>query len=130
MGRWGGAGPAPDGFGFLRSWLTTDEATCGDRQHQLRLFLARSFEIDPGTSGDSAFLDELETTPEFAQAVRTAAACHRLTDELSRIRPEFTVDRILPERIADLLIDHWGCTVADADFHALDRGFVKLAPRT
>ncbi|WP_328333137.1 MULTISPECIES: TfuA-like protein [unclassified Streptomyces] len=136
----------PDGFGFLRSWLTDDEAACGDRRHQLRLFLSRSFETGPGTGGDAVFLDALEPTAEFARAARTAAACHRFTDELSRDRPEFTVDRISPERIAELLVQQWGGNRADAEFGALDRGFgsfaaaieaarpyyplIKLAPRT
>ncbi|WP_371791771.1 TfuA-like protein [Streptomyces sp. NBC_01471] len=136
----------PDGFDFLRAWLTEDEAVCGDRQRQLRLFLSRSFETEPGTGGDAVFLDDLEPTAEFARAARTAASCHRFTDELSRSRPEFTVDRISPERIAELLVQQWGGTRADAEFHALDRGFgsfaaaieaarpyyplIKLAPRT
>ncbi|MEU5090171.1 hypothetical protein [Streptomyces sp. NPDC021356] len=135
-----------DGFAFLRPWLTEEETAGGDRHDQLRLFLSRSFETDPGTGADAMLLDDLEPTAEFARTARTAAACHRFTDELSRNRPDFTVDRILPERIADLLLAQWGGTRADAEIHALDRGFdsfaaaieaarpyyplIKLAPRT
>ncbi|MEW2625140.1 TfuA-like protein [Streptomyces sp. NPDC048106] len=136
----------PDDFAFLRSWLTGEETAGGDRQQQLRLFLSRSFEIEPGTGGDAMLLDDLEPTADFAQAARTAAACHRFLDEPSISRPDFTVDRILPERIADLLLEQWGGTRTDAELHALDRGFdsfaaaieaarpyyplIKLAPRT
>ncbi|MFI9649269.1 hypothetical protein ACIHAA_23595 [Streptomyces sp. NPDC052040] len=117
----------PDGFGFLRSWLTDDEATCGDRQHQLRLFLSRSFGTDPESGGDSVLLDLLEPTEEFAGAVRTAASCHRFTDELCRTRPQFTPDRIAPDRITELLLERWGVRRTDADLHALDRGFSSFA---
>ncbi|MCX4723636.1 TfuA-like protein [Streptomyces sp. NBC_01306] len=136
----------PDGFDFLRPWLSDEEAACGDRRRQLRLFLSRSFESEPGTGRESVFLDDLEPIEEFARAARTAAACRRFTDELTAERPDFTVDRISPERIAELLVQQWGGARAEAEFHALDRGFgsfadaieaarpyyplVKLQPRT
>ncbi|MFJ8025533.1 TfuA-like protein [Streptomyces sp. NPDC096311] len=117
----------PDGFGFLRSWLTDEEAACGDRHHQLLLFLSHSLGTGPGSGCDSVLLDLLEPTDEFAGAIRTAASCHQFTDELCRSRPEFTPDRISPQRITELLLERWGVSRTATDLPALDRGFSSFA---
>ncbi|MFF3729381.1 TfuA-like protein [Streptomyces sp. NPDC002476] len=115
-----------DGFGFLRPWLTEAEAAQGSRREQLTVFLSRSFELDPGVPGDTVLLDEFEHSSAFARAHETAAACLRDSEELSGGRSESDPLMLFDEDLAERLTGRWGCTRAEADLYALDRGFASM----
>ncbi|MEV7028355.1 hypothetical protein AB0O00_40350, partial [Kitasatospora sp. NPDC093558] len=117
----------PDGeLGFLERWLTAGERERCTPQEQLERFLARSFRIAPGIRADEPLLDRLRHTPGFTHAAAIAGACHEVELERMRRDPAYSSARLSLEPIRKLLTDLWGSTGAEADFHALDRGFDSL----
>ncbi|GAA2814217.1 TfuA-like protein [Kitasatospora paracochleata] len=113
-------------FAFLRPWLTEQEASGGSLRDRLELFLSRSFELDPGVPADTLLLDAFEHTPLLARAHDAAASCLRTHEEPAQQRPEFDPVRLSREELAERLTARWGCLPAEADLHALDRGFESL----
>ncbi|WP_405442162.1 TfuA-like protein [Streptomyces avidinii] len=115
-----------DGFGFLRSWLTGTELARLSRHEQLEAFLSRSFELEPGAAGDTFLLDGFQHAPMFSEAHGTAASCLRDSEERPLSRPCSAPALLSRDSLTARLTGIWGCTPAEADLYALDRGFPSL----
>ncbi|MFD9792509.1 TfuA-like protein [Streptomyces sp. NPDC059070] len=119
-------GDRPGDLGFLDRWLAPDELTRSTRQEKLERFLTRSFRTAPGVLPDGPLLDRFQQTPGFAYAAEIAQASYEVEVERTRRDPAYSCAQLSPAPIMRLLTGLWGSTEADADFHALDRGFDSL----